>query len=548
MKLSQETQRMLKERKIVEGLLSGKSKREIIRELKVGEKRVNSVEKLAKKSGYIGGDIPLPPYPEKLFERDKGLLQEVSEPELRLLPHKEWILEKLKAGWHKVTVFEELPIKVGRSSFYRFLHRHDLDKIRGCNDRVVPEIVHRPGEALLLDWGHLCTLKDPTNRKGRKVWVLVGIMGYSRYMAARIVWSNSVAETIEAMKDILAEIGGVPQRVTSDNPKCFALEASKYEALLNPALELFAHHYGFVLECLPPADPEKKGKVERPMPFVRRLFEAHGEWKGIEEAQNYLSQKIAIANERKHGTTHEKPILRFLEGEAAALKTLPSLPFERSEVAEPIVRRDGHVRFQGKYYSVGEGLSGKTVLVLGNERVIRIYLAGKLLEVHERLWDPLLSKSTKKHHLKPWEQTISDNSIYLKKGALIGPNCRVLIGHIVHREGGFIDTRMIWGIFELASTYEIADIEAACKMAVETHSCSYRAIKGYLGRTAKPKKKVITQYQFTRDLSVYAQALQREENTNDSSRHTTATSSASAFNGRSGATSASYGTEEECEY
>jgi len=41
-------------------------------------------------------------------------------------------------------------------------------------------------------------------------------------------------------------------------------------------------HYQVQMECLPPRDPQKKGKVERMMPYVRRLFQAHGEWQGIE--------------------------------------------------------------------------------------------------------------------------------------------------------------------------------------------------------------------------------------------------------------------------
>jgi len=85
--------------------------------------------------------------------------------------------------------------------------------------------------------------------------------------------------TIDAIESMFREIGGVPERLTSDNPKCFAIEASPYEPLLNPGLELFLSHYKVQMECLPPADPQKKGKVERMMPYVRRIYEAHGkEW------------------------------------------------------------------------------------------------------------------------------------------------------------------------------------------------------------------------------------------------------------------------------
>jgi len=58
---------------------------------------------------------------------------------------------------------------------------------------------------------------------------------------------------------------------------------------------------GTIVECLPPADPQKKGKVERLIGYTRRLYEAHGPlWSGLEESQTYMDRKVALANERRH--------------------------------------------------------------------------------------------------------------------------------------------------------------------------------------------------------------------------------------------------------
>ena len=78
-------------------------------------------------------------------------------------------------------------------------------------------------------------------------------------MMVRLVWTMDTVTTLQAMEGMFRQIQGVPFKVTIDNPKCIALEASDYEPLLNPAVERFASHYGVVIECLPPADPEKKG-------------------------------------------------------------------------------------------------------------------------------------------------------------------------------------------------------------------------------------------------------------------------------------------------
>ena len=354
------------DRKIVEYLKQGTGIRKICRLLKVGDYRVRKVQALADVHGYLDGSAELPVYPEALFpEGPDGRSNRSSEADTILLSRKDWIQERLAAGWHPVTAYEEIGVPVARSSFYRFLHRHGLYLLgTSARTRVVPEIIHHPGEALLLDWGKLRDVVDETGKK-RVVWAFVGVLGYSRYLMVRLVWSNGTVETCAAIESMLREIGGVPARVTSDNPKCFALEASQYEPLLNPVFERLGAHYGFNIECLPPADPQKKGKVERPMSYVRRLYEAHGEvWYGLEESQSYMNRKFALANERKHGTTQMKPVEQFLNVEAKSLKALPALSYIPEEVSNGVVRRDGHVRFANKYYSCEEGLINQRVMIL----------------------------------------------------------------------------------------------------------------------------------------------------------------------------------------
>ncbi len=96
----------------------------------------------------------LPPYPEPLFPDgpDKRRIQK-SEVDDLLVEHAAWIKERLTAGRHAITVFEELPVKVQRSSFYRFLDRHGIGAKDRKTRRVVPEIVHAiQKRSVPLDW------------------------------------------------------------------------------------------------------------------------------------------------------------------------------------------------------------------------------------------------------------------------------------------------------------------------------------------------------------------------------------------------------------
>lgn len=486
--MTRDNRRRQLERKIVEYLQAGESLRWIVKKLKSGDRRVRRVRDKAQAYGYLTGQVPLPPYPEALFpDPVDGRSERENANDILLLGKRDWLAERLTAGWRPITIFEELGISISRSSFYRFLHRHQMYTLGRSYRRVVPEIVHVAGESLLLDWGKLRDVVDSATGKKRTLWAFVGVLGFSRYMMVRLVWTNDIPTTLDAIEHMLRELGGVPAKLTSDNPKCFVTEASDYEPILNPAFERFAQHYGTAVECLPPADPQKKGKVERLIGYTRRLYEAHGpDWLGLEESQNYMDRKVALANERRHGTTLRRPIDDLLNKEVAALKPLPVLAFEREEFADATVRKDGHVRMANKYYSVDEKYIGEEVFLIANQHQILIYLKGKVIEVHERLWDPYRSKQTKKHHLKPWEQALSDDSYYRKRAAALGPDVERLIVILIQQGQGFIDTRKIWGILSLDKTYSGASINRACREAIALQSFSYRTVKTLVSLDPRP--------------------------------------------------------------
>lgn len=494
------------DRKIVEHLILKKSFNEIERDLKVGKKRIRKVHDLAKALGYFD-DKSLPPYPESIFDPSApGVIGPVSVPDQVLLQHKQWIKDRLELGWKQVTIIEELQVKVSPSSFYRFMKRHKLDEKKTIL-RVIPEIIHAPGESLILDWGKLCDVIDPETGKKRTLWFLSGIMGHSRYMMVRLVWDNKLSTTLTALEGMFNEIGGIPKKLTSDNPKCFSTEASEYEPILNAGFERFCSHYGVIAEMLPPADPEKKGKVERSVPYIRRLYEAHGEFVSIEDSQKYLDKKVVIANERKHGTTRLRPIDVFLQDEAMVLKELPATSFVVEEYHTGKVRRDGHVRFRGKYYSLSEDYIGKEVFIIGSTQSIEIYFLGSLIETHPRLTAVHQSKSTKRHHLKSHEQTITDASVYLDRARKIGVHVYEMIDWILKRGNGFVDLRTIWGILNLDKDHSAEKLDLACKHALECDQLGYRAVLRFinLGPSEEKLIKKSSGNKFVRDPNEYIQ-------------------------------------------
>ncbi|MBL8024709.1 MAG: hypothetical protein JNK54_10610 [Elusimicrobia bacterium] len=127
------TRRRLVDRKIVELLRSGKGVNVIRETLHVSKRRIRALREKSLALGYLSkeggpGGVALPAYPAGLFpDAGDGRSDRESETDKLLEGRKEWIRERLADGWHGVSVYEELKDeRVSRSSFYRYLDRHEL--------------------------------------------------------------------------------------------------------------------------------------------------------------------------------------------------------------------------------------------------------------------------------------------------------------------------------------------------------------------------------------------------------------------------------------
>ncbi len=69
--------------------------------------------------------------------------------------------------------------------------------------------------------------------------------------------------------------GGVPAEILYDNMKNVVIKLQGTHVQWNAAFESFALHYGFKPRVTPPYAPWVKGKVERPIDYIRERF-----WRG----------------------------------------------------------------------------------------------------------------------------------------------------------------------------------------------------------------------------------------------------------------------------
>lgn len=148
------------------------------------------------------------------------------------------------------------------------------------------------------------------------------------------------------------------------------------------------------------------------------------------------------------------------------------------------VRKDGHIFYQQKYYSVASEYIEKLVSVRehenGSETIILIYLRRKLIESHNKIKNKMYLASTKPEHLSPWQATLSPTSIYRKAAKQIGSDCDKLIFTVLQKGQGVVDNATIWAVIDLKKTYTKTLVNEACKFAFEIGSVNLRTIKSYL--------------------------------------------------------------------
>jgi hypothetical protein len=125
--------------------------------------------------------------------------------------------------------------------------------------------------------------------------------------------------------------GGVPRELLFDQLKAVILDDQRPEGgsvLENAEFLRFAAHWGFRIRACRPYRAQTKGKVERPVHYLRRNFLYGREFLGdadlAAQAERWLE---ATANARIHGTTREIPRVRFEDAERAVLLALAPRPY-----------------------------------------------------------------------------------------------------------------------------------------------------------------------------------------------------------------------------
>lgn len=157
-----------------------------------------------------------------------------------------------------------------------------------------------------------------------KRFALMVVLGYSRLLWLRFYPRQTMLVLMRGLEDALAFIGGVPRELLFDQLKAVIIEDRRPEGgrvLENPTFLRFAHHWGFSIRACRPYRAKTKGKVERPVRYVRDNFVYARAFLGDDDLDaQRLRWLTEVANVRIHQTTLEQPWVRFERDERAMLQ------------------------------------------------------------------------------------------------------------------------------------------------------------------------------------------------------------------------------------
>jgi transposase len=174
---------------------------------------------------------------------------------------------------------------------------------------VVIAVETEPGAVAQVDFGYAGWFFDPGTGRRRKAWVFAMVLGYSRHMFARLVWDQKSTTWVQLHVEAFKWFGGVPCTVVPDNLKAAVTRAAfgvtdRDNLALNRTYRELARYYGFKIDPAPPYQPEKKGKIESGVKYLKRNFLAAGGFETVHEANADLPDwLLRTAGERMHGAT-----------------------------------------------------------------------------------------------------------------------------------------------------------------------------------------------------------------------------------------------------
>jgi len=341
------------------------------------------------------------------------------------------------------------------------------------------------GQEAQVDFGYVGHLYEPVEGRLRKAYVFVMVLSYSRHQFARICFDQKVETWLSLHVEAFEWFGGVPEIVVPDNLKSAVVRAAfapSDPTTLNRSYRELARYYGFKIAPTPPRSPEKKGKVESGVKYVKNNFFAS---RPDERSADILSRELQrwvleVAGQRVHGTTRQRPFMVFETIERAALKPLPERRPELVIWHQAKLHRDCHVVFRGAMYSAPWRLIGKQLWVRAERCCVQLFCDDTRVAIHE-IQKPGKRRTDERHlpeHRSDYRHRA--RSYWEMRADAFGPEVGAYIREVFDSDDVLDQLRTVQAIVTHLADFPPDRARAACLRASFYASYKYGAIKTIL--------------------------------------------------------------------
>ncbi len=349
-----------------------------------------SIRKIARATGLhrstVAKYVEIDTLPEY---RKRGRRQSILDPYRQII---EDYLEEdtYQASW----IFDRLT-RMGYTGGYTTVKTF-VQSIKEKNTRIAyMRFETEPGRQGQVDWGDF-KIQQPNGRV-ITVYAFVMVLGYSRALYVEFVERPTLEAFMDCHIHAFRFLGGVPREILYDNMKHVTTGRQNGRPVFNIEFLHCAHHYGFSPQLCPPYSPWVKGKVERPMDYIRERFWRGYVYTSAAKANDDVKLWLECTNRRIHGTHHEAVSERW-EKEKEFVGPCPLVDYDTSIKLYRKVHKDCRLSYHANTYCVPYHLAGRKVMLKIKNGLIHIWYDQELVAVYQE---------------PPGKYTVIGNDIYV---------------------------------------------------------------------------------------------------------------------------------------
>jgi transposase len=256
-----------------------------------------------------------------------------------------------EVGYNAAVLYRELEPRGYKGSYTALVKYIRPWRVEAREQTATPRFETEPGRQAQVDWGST-KIWFETDRLTVHLFVMV--LGYSRRIFVRGYLNERMSSLLEGHEAAFRHFGGRTETILYDNPRTIVAEKDEAsgQVVWNRTFKDRMDFYGVEIKLCRYYRAQTKGKVESGVKYVKGNALTGRRFRDLDHLNEWLEEWcLTVADERVHGTTHERPSERFRRAEASALIPVDLRPVpERERLEHRIVPRDTYVVVETNRY------------------------------------------------------------------------------------------------------------------------------------------------------------------------------------------------------